>query len=172
MSASRRANLEEEVEIQEIQEISFSNEDNAAGNNTQNGESGPDEGPYLKEEPDEDEEYKEAVLAQAKYLGIDPIEDADLLWIARESLEADLPPGWEVVENDAEDGDEDDENAGIPFYYCEEKDLSTWEHPLDESYREKYIQEKNKKEQKKLVIEVRRASNPELDLRLPDCIFS
>jgi len=31
-------------------------------------------------EIDEDEEYREAVLAHARYLGMDPEEDEDFLW--------------------------------------------------------------------------------------------
>ena len=43
---------------------------------------------------DPEETYSEAVLDYARYLGIDPVGEAKLLWIAQEGLDAPLPPQW------------------------------------------------------------------------------
>jgi hypothetical protein len=56
------------------------------------------------------------------------------LWrsrLAQESLEAELPEGWEMVMGEGE-------HEGVPFYYNEDLNESTWEHPLDEQYRQRY----------------------------------
>jgi hypothetical protein len=34
------------------------------------------------------------IIEYAKFLGMDPEEDRDLLWIAKESLKAPLPENW------------------------------------------------------------------------------
>ncbi|KAI8591541.1 hypothetical protein BDZ88DRAFT_393389, partial [Geranomyces variabilis] len=44
-----------------------------------------------------DENYEptdEEIVDYAKFLGIDPDTEPDLLWIARQSLKAPLPPNW------------------------------------------------------------------------------
>ena len=43
-----------------------------------------------KEEDKEEQDF----LRFARYLGIDPEKDPDLLWIAEEAMFAPLPPGW------------------------------------------------------------------------------
>eukprot|EP00163_Fabomonas_tropica_P000204 TRINITY_DN10138_c0_g1_i2.p1 TRINITY_DN10138_c0_g1~~TRINITY_DN10138_c0_g1_i2.p1 ORF type:complete len:293 (+),score=52.75 TRINITY_DN10138_c0_g1_i2:261-1139(+) len=63
-------------------------------------------------------------MAMAKYLGIDPLIDYHLLWIAQQALEEPLPSYWE------EHVDED----GHAFFYNSNTDESTREHPADEYY--------------------------------------
>eukprot|EP00329_Picozoa_sp_Boothbay-MS584-11_P006677 59568_3 len=42
------------------------------------------------------------IIDYAKYLGMNPIFDADLLWVAAEGLTAPLPAGW--TEHEDQDG--------------------------------------------------------------------
>jgi centrosomal protein CEP164 len=49
---------------------------------------------------DYDEHYEptpEELQEYCSVIGLDPKEDADLLWIAREGLKAPLPPDWKPV---------------------------------------------------------------------------
>eukprot|EP00924_Labyrinthula_sp_SR-Ha-C_P004470 snap_masked-scaffold_1-processed-gene-1.16-mRNA-1 protein AED:0.85 eAED:0.85 QI:0/-1/0/1/-1/1/1/0/888 len=88
-------------------------------------------------EVDSDEKIanlEKAVVEHAKYLGLDPVLDQGLLWIAKEALMAPIPEGWNQ-------GLTDD---GVPYYYNEEIQESKWEHPLDEKYKERVRQEKAK----------------------------
>lgn len=77
------------------------------------------------------------IIEYAKYLGMNPIYDADLLWIAAEGLTAPLPAGW--TEHEDQDGN--------LYFYNTATDHSTREHPLDKHYRQTYLNEKRKKEQ-------------------------
>lgn len=72
--------------------------------------------------------YQQAVREHARYLGIDPDADSDLLWLAAEALTAELPPDWETGST----GD------GVMYYYNTTSGESMWEHPLDSTYRERY----------------------------------
>ncbi|KAJ1472595.1 hypothetical protein T484DRAFT_1571568, partial [Baffinella frigidus] len=65
------------------------------------------------------------IVDYARYIGMDPIGDVNLLWIAEEALCASLPEGW-TEHTDA---------AGNAFYYNAGSGVSSWEHPLDEYYR-------------------------------------
>ena len=76
------------------------------------------------------------IIEYAKYLGMNPIYDADLLWIAAEGLTAPLPAGWT----------EHEDNDGNLYFYNTQADHSTREHPLDKHYRQTYLNEKRKKE--------------------------
>ncbi len=71
-----------------------------------------------------------AVAEYARYLGIEPHEDATLMHIAREAVVAELPPGWE----------EHTDDDGNPFYFNEKEDRSIWEHPCDAHYRDLVLQ--------------------------------
>ena len=71
-----------------------------------------------------------AVVEYARYLGIQPHEDAALMHIAREAVVAELPHGWE----------EHTEDDGNPFFFNEKEDRSTWEHPCDAHYRDLVVQ--------------------------------
>ena len=57
----------------------------------------------------------------AVYLGIHIRTEADMLWVARESLTAPLPPRWEELEDE----------AGHPYYYNLVTGNTTRKHPLD-----------------------------------------
>jgi len=68
------------------------------------------------------------LIAYARYLGIDPVADHDLLWIAVEALEAPLPSDWT---------EHFDSNDRV-FYYNATMRVSSWTHPLEHIYRETY----------------------------------
>merc|ERR1719201_1462003 len=68
------------------------------------------------------------LIAYARYLGIDPVADHDLLWIAVEALEAPLPSDWT---------EHFDSNDRV-FYYNATVRVSSWTHPLEHIYRETY----------------------------------
>ena len=64
----------------------------------------------------------------ALYLGMNPEEDKDLLWIAVDAMTAKLPEHWEELK--AENGQS--------YYYFKRTGQTQWEHPLDEYYRGLY----------------------------------
>ena len=77
---------------------------------------------------DEDPPTYDEIVEYAQYLGMDPVADADLLYIAEWALTAPLPEGWS--EHIDQDGNE--------FYYNTLSGVSTYEHPLDDQYRAYY----------------------------------
>eukprot|EP00445_Apocalathium_hangoei_P072378 CAMPEP_0204153962 /NCGR_PEP_ID=MMETSP0361-20130328/28312_1 /ASSEMBLY_ACC=CAM_ASM_000343 /TAXON_ID=268821 /ORGANISM="Scrippsiella Hangoei, Strain SHTV-5" /LENGTH=150 /DNA_ID=CAMNT_0051109157 /DNA_START=6 /DNA_END=455 /DNA_ORIENTATION=+ len=76
------------------------------------------------------------ILEYAEWLGIDVEVDSDLLWIARASLKAPLPPPWKPCQA----GDE-----GEIFYFNFESGESMWDHPCDGYHRKLYQRERAKK---------------------------
>ena len=70
----------------------------------------------------------EDVLEYAVYLGMEPTEDTDLLWIAEEALTAGEPEGW-VEQMD----------PGNLYYYNSTTGQSSRQHPLDEYYQNLYL---------------------------------
>eukprot|EP00929_Paragymnodinium_shiwhaense_P008344 TRINITY_DN112296_c0_g1_i1.p1 TRINITY_DN112296_c0_g1~~TRINITY_DN112296_c0_g1_i1.p1 ORF type:complete len:416 (+),score=102.19 TRINITY_DN112296_c0_g1_i1:179-1426(+) len=74
------------------------------------------------------EPTKPELIAYARYLGIDPIIDADLMWIADESLNAPLPSEWT----------EHNDSADRVFYYNVQTHASSWTHPLEQLHRDTY----------------------------------
>jgi hypothetical protein len=76
------------------------------------------------------------IMEFAEYLGMDPVEDGELLWIAEQARNAPLPAPWS--EHQGEDGN--------TYYYNSATDDSVWEHPLDEYYRNLYHKHKKEKE--------------------------
>ena len=77
---------------------------------------------------------KEAIKEHGIYLGMTFPEDNELLWIAKASLEQELPPYW--IEGKTKDN--------RIFYSNSKTKESAWEHPCDELYREMYKCEKSK----------------------------
>ena len=66
---------------------------------------------------------------------MDPNADPDLLYIAKEGLNAPLPDKWKACKS---------ENDEI-YYFNTETGKSQWEHPLDDVYKEKVRIEKERK---------------------------
>eukprot|EP00960_Hanusia_phi_P070570 767336-Hanusia_phi.AAC.8 len=73
------------------------------------------------------EELKE-VHEYAKYLGMDPIKDKKLLWIAVEAMTAKLPEKWKEYYT----------NDGQSYFYNESQKKTQWEHPMDDYYRKMF----------------------------------
>ena len=71
----------------------------------------------------------EDVLEYAVYLGMEPTEDTDLLWIAEEALTAGEPEGW---------AEQMDPNGNL-YYYNATTGQSSRQHPLDEYYQNLYL---------------------------------
>jgi hypothetical protein len=67
----------------------------------------------------------EEVREYALYLGMDPVVDAELLYVAEWALTAPPPAGWSVHAN----------AQGAEFFFCEATGVSSYEHPLDAQYR-------------------------------------
>lgn len=66
------------------------------------------------------------VEALAAFLGIDPAKEPNLMWIARQCLDAQLPAAWsEYFE----------EGSGNAYYFNELTEITTWEHPLDAHFK-------------------------------------
>jgi hypothetical protein len=74
------------------------------------------------------EPTKPEKIAYARYLGIDPIADGDLMWIADEALNAPLPSEWT----------EHHDSADRVFYYNVQTHASSWTHPLEQLHRDTY----------------------------------
>ncbi|CAK0829184.1 unnamed protein product [Prorocentrum cordatum] len=73
---------------------------------------------------------KQELVAYARYLGMDPVVDGDLLWIAEQALEAPLPSEWT----------EHHDSADRVFYYNVQTHASSWTHPLEQLHRDTYKQ--------------------------------
>jgi len=70
----------------------------------------------------------------AEFLGIDPVQEPHLLWIAREGVVAQVPPPWKACT----------ENGDDVFYFNFETGDSVWDHPCDEKYKELVEEERHK----------------------------
>ena len=95
------------------------------------------------EESEEEEEVAEGDFSASdiadyakRILGLDPVWDTDLLWIAVEGLEADLPEEWSDHYDEASDRD---------YYHNVDTGETIWQHPLDAHYKELAMSEKAKK---------------------------
>mmetsp|Transcript_107589 Transcript_107589/g.302934 ORF Transcript_107589/g.302934 Transcript_107589/m.302934 type:complete len:413 (+) Transcript_107589:49-1287(+) len=74
------------------------------------------------------EPTKPELIAYARYLGIDPIIDADLMWIVDEALVAPLPAEWT----------EHHDSSDRVFYHHYQSHSSSWTHPLEQLHRDTY----------------------------------
>ena len=79
------------------------------------------------------------IVQFARYLGMDPIEDCAFLWIAEQALVAPLPDDWSE-HMDAE---------GNVYYYNVVTDASSWEHPMDQYYRNLFLKVKKEHDDKR-----------------------
>jgi hypothetical protein len=71
---------------------------------------------------------REDVELYALYLGMDLERDEDLLFVAEWALLAPPPPGWS----------EHVDGSGREFYHHAATGRSSYEHPMDDAYREHY----------------------------------
>ncbi|XP_076781112.1 centrosomal protein of 164 kDa isoform X11 [Arvicanthis niloticus] len=94
-------------------------------------------GDQLVLEEDSDETYipsEQEILDFARVIGIDPVKEPELMWLAREGIEAPLPKGWKPCQN----------ITGDLYYFNFDTGQSIWDHPCDEHYRKLVIQEREK----------------------------
>jgi hypothetical protein len=70
----------------------------------------------------------------AEFLGIDPVSEKSLLWVAEKALHEGLPDGWEEFR------DED----GETYYYHAKSDVSQFDHPNDERFLEEVANERRR----------------------------
>ncbi|XP_055339506.1 centrosomal protein of 164 kDa-like isoform X2 [Paramacrobiotus metropolitanus] len=85
------------------------------------------------------------IAEYARALGINVKDEVDLVWIAREGLNASLPPGWRAVE---------DQPTGQIYYFNTENGVSAWEHPLDTHFRQMVERERQNRLRRRCVEEV------------------
>ncbi|XP_058302384.1 centrosomal protein of 164 kDa isoform X8 [Hylobates moloch] len=74
------------------------------------------------------------LLEFAREIGIDPIKEPELMWLAREGIMAPLPGEWRPCQD----------ITGDIYYFNFTNGQSTWDHPCDEHYRNLVIQERAK----------------------------
>ncbi|XP_004415095.1 PREDICTED: centrosomal protein of 164 kDa [Odobenus rosmarus divergens] len=94
-------------------------------------------GDQLVLEEDYDETYipsEQEILEFAREIGIDPIKEPELMWLAREGIVAPLPVEWKPCQD----------ITGDIYYFNFANGQSTWDHPCDEHYRNLVIQERGK----------------------------
>lgn len=94
-------------------------------------------GDQLVLEEDYDENYipsEQEVLQFAREIGIDPIKEPELMWLAREGIVASLPEEWKPCQD----------ITGEIYYFNFANGQSMWDHPCDEHYRNLVIQERGK----------------------------
>jgi centrosomal protein CEP164 len=77
----------------------------------------------------------QSIINRAIEIGMDPLKDQKLFWIAEQSLKAKLPEEWIECQTD----------EGQVYFYNLRNEDSTWEHPSLDHYRGLY--EKVKKQQ-------------------------
>ncbi|XP_041354698.1 centrosomal protein of 164 kDa-like isoform X2 [Gigantopelta aegis] len=89
----------------------------------------------LEEDYDENYQPSEAeILEYANVLGIDPMAEPHLMWIAREGFNAPLPENWKPCQDPSED----------IYYFNFATGESTWDHPCDEFYKNMVSEERRK----------------------------
>ncbi|XP_056398760.1 centrosomal protein of 164 kDa isoform X3 [Hyla sarda] len=94
-------------------------------------------GDQLILEEDHDESYiplENEIQEYARMIGIDPDAEAEMMWLAREGIVAPLPSDWKPCQD----------VTGDIYYFNFATGQSTWDHPIDEHYRELVIQERAK----------------------------
>uniref|UniRef100_A0A452QJ67 Centrosomal protein of 164 kDa n=1 Tax=Ursus americanus TaxID=9643 RepID=A0A452QJ67_URSAM len=95
-------------------------------------------GDQLVLEEDYDETYipsEQEILEFAREIGIDPIKEPELMWLAREGIVAPLPVEWKPCQD----------ITGDIYYFNFANGQSMWDHPCDEHYRNLVIQERGKR---------------------------
>ncbi|XP_028817308.1 centrosomal protein of 164 kDa isoform X7 [Denticeps clupeoides] len=94
-------------------------------------------GDQLILEEDYDENYipsEQEIHEYAREIGIDPDEEPELLWLAREGIVAPLPNEWKPCQD----------VTGDLYYFNFASGQSTWDHPCDEQYRQLVKQERDR----------------------------
>ena len=88
-------------------------------------------------EEDYDEDYtptEEEIHEYARVIGLDPENEPNHLWIAREDINAPLPTNWKPCQD----------TIGDIYYFNFETGDNIWDHPCDEFYRRMFADERQK----------------------------
>jgi centrosomal protein CEP164 len=80
------------------------------------------------------EPTEEEVLEFADWIGMKLPEDSEYLWLAREGLKTPLPKEWKPCST----------NDGEVYYFNFKTGESSWDHPMDSLFRQRFEQEKEK----------------------------
>ncbi|XP_061448808.1 centrosomal protein of 164 kDa isoform X2 [Rhineura floridana] len=94
-------------------------------------------GDQLILEEDYDETYipsEQEINEFARVIGIDPENEAELMWLAREGIVAPLPAEWKPCQD----------ITGDIYYFNFANGQSMWDHPCDERYRQLVAKEREK----------------------------
>ncbi|XP_067827037.1 centrosomal protein of 164 kDa-like isoform X3 [Heptranchias perlo] len=94
-------------------------------------------GDQLILEEDYDENYipsEQEIQEYAREIGIEPENEPELMWLAREGIVAPLPQEWKPCQD----------VTGDVYYFNFVSGLSTWDHPCDEQYRNLVTLEREK----------------------------
>ncbi|XP_053728733.1 centrosomal protein of 164 kDa-like [Synchiropus splendidus] len=94
-------------------------------------------GDQLILEEDYDENYvpsEQEIHDYAREIGIDPKNEPELMWLAKEGVKAPLPPEWKPCQD----------VTGDIYYFNFSTGQSTWDHPCDEHYRQLVVQERER----------------------------
>ncbi|RNA17857.1 hypothetical protein BpHYR1_047980 [Brachionus plicatilis] len=75
----------------------------------------------------------EDIVEYAKYIGIEPDQEPELMWIARQGVKAPLPKGWKAVHDPLQEE---------LYYFNFETGESIWDHPCDKDYKNLVINER------------------------------
>ncbi|UJR33878.1 hypothetical protein I4U23_021299 [Adineta vaga] len=96
----------------------------------------------LQEQFDENyEPTPEEIREYAIYIGIDPDNEPHLLSLAKEGILKPLPPGWKPCQ----------EGNGELYYFNFDTGTSSWDHPCDEIYKQRVIDERHKRSSSNLL---------------------
>ena len=66
---------------------------------------------------------------------MDPVDDKELMWIARKGIVAPVPKPWKKLKN----------KKGNVYYYNTDTGKASWEHPNDVYYKQLYYEERARK---------------------------
>ncbi|XP_017286133.1 centrosomal protein of 164 kDa isoform X3 [Kryptolebias marmoratus] len=94
-------------------------------------------GDQLILEEDYDENYtpsEQEIQEYAREIGIDPDNEPELMWLAREGIVAPMPSEWKPCQD----------VTGDIYYFNFSTGQSTWDHPCDEHYRRMVSQERER----------------------------
>ena len=75
---------------------------------------------------------EEDVIEYAQFIGINPTDEPELMWIANQGVVAPLPKGWKAVQDP----------QGELYYFNFETGESIWDHPCDQDFRNLVISER------------------------------
>ncbi|CAC9504960.1 conserved hypothetical protein [Leishmania infantum JPCM5] len=87
------------------------------------------------------EPTEEEVLEFADWIGMKLPQDSEFLWLAREGLKTPLPKEWKPCST----------NDGEIYYFNFKTGESSWDHPMDSIFRQRFEQEKEKARARKSV---------------------